>query len=150
MDTITATDFATVLLVNQTPAQVFQAINNVGGWWTTTFEGHPQQHGGVFTVRFGETYITCKIVELIAGKKIVWLVTDCNKPWLKDKKEWKGTTISWEISGKGDITEISFRHVGLVPGIECFEVCSNAWGSYIHNSLLSLISTGKGQPTKAK
>jgi hypothetical protein len=35
--------------------------------------------------------------------------------------------------------------VGLVPGIECFGDCSNGWNYYLQHSLLSLVSTGKGQ-----
>ena len=39
-----------------------------------------------------------------------------------------------------------FTHVGLAPDDECYEACSDAWGSYIKHSLRSLITTGKGQP----
>jgi hypothetical protein len=34
----------------------------------------------------------------------------------------------------------------LVPKNECYDVCSDAWSSYIKGSLRSLITTGKGQP----
>jgi hypothetical protein len=98
-------------------------------------------------VYFGETFITMKIVELIPGKKIVWQVIDCNKPWLKNTKEWNGTFINWDIAATGDKTQINFTHQGLVPEIECFGACSNAWNQYIQQSLLSLINTGKGQPS---
>jgi hypothetical protein len=37
-------------------------------------------------------------------------------------------------------------HQGLVPEYECFEICRDAWTSYIQNSLHDLIVTGKGQP----
>ena len=36
--------------------------------------------------------------------------------------------------------------VGLVPEYECFDICKGAWTTYIHNSLRSLITTGKGMP----
>jgi hypothetical protein len=36
-----------------------------------------------------------------------------------------------------------------VPSYECFDVCSNAWGSLMHGSLKSLITTGRGQPFPA-
>jgi hypothetical protein len=64
----------------------------------------------------------------------------------EDETEWKGTAIVFEISRNGEKTELRFAHPGLVPEYECFEVCSNAWGSYIHGSLRSLITTGKGKP----
>jgi hypothetical protein len=62
------------------------------------------------------------------------------------KTEWKGTEITFEVSKKGDKTEVRFTHLGLVPESECFDACSNAWGSYINGSLRSLITTGKGEP----
>lgn len=64
----------------------------------------------------------------------------------EDKSEWKGTNVSFEISRKGNKTEVRFAHLGLVPEYECYDVCSNAWGSYINGSLKSLITTGKGKP----
>ena len=141
-------DYATSISVKATTQEAFKSINNVSKWWTGNMDGSSQKLDDEFTVRFGETYVTVKIVELIPGKKIVWYVTDCNKPWLKDKKEWKDTKISFEISEKDNETQISFTHLGLLPEIECFEVCSNAWSQYIQKSLLSLIATGKGWPDK--
>jgi len=37
--------------------------------------------------------------------------------------------------------------MGLVPQIECFKDCSNGWSYYL-KSLISLITTGTGQPNK--
>lgn len=50
------------------------------------------------------------------------------------------------IVEKGEKTEIHFTHEGLVPQYECYNVCSDAWGTYIRSSLRSLIATGKGSP----
>jgi hypothetical protein len=140
------TDFTISLLVEQTPEQALNATNNVPDWWTKDFEGRTEKVNDIFTVRFGEVFITSKVVELIPGKKAVWLVTDCNKPWLKNKKEWVDTKMSWEISEKDNKTELRFTHLGLVPEIECFGVCSKAWTGYLRKSLWSLITTGIGQP----
>jgi len=138
-------DFTTTILVDQTAKEAFNAINSVSGWWTENVEGGANKLNGVFTTHFGETFITMKVVELVPGKKVVWLVTDCYKHWLKgNKTEWTGTKISFEISPKGKKTEVRFTHHGLIPKLECFDGCSNAWGEYIQQSLLSLITTGKG------
>lgn len=143
-------DYRATLLVDKTPEEVINAINNIRGWWSEEMEGSAEKSNDVFTVRFGEVYITMKIVELIPGQKIVWQVIDCNKPWLKNKKEWNGTKISFEVSKKDDKTQIRFAHLGLVPEVECFEVCSNAWTDYLQGSLFKLITTGKGKPTPMK
>ncbi len=143
---ITTTDFATTILVDQTSQQAFNVINDVRGWWTTVFEGSTKKVNDVFTVRFGETYITSKVIELVADKKIAWQVIDCHKHWLKDKKEWMDTQMSWEISTKADKTQITFTHIGLVPGIECYNGCEKAWNFYINESLFKLLTEGKGKP----
>ena len=61
--------------------------------------------------------------------------------FVKNKSEWNGTKITFEIAPKGDKTEIRFTHDGLISDYECYDACSNAWGSYISGSL---IATGKG------
>ncbi len=139
-------DYTVSITVAATPQQAFEAINDVAGWWTKAFEGDSEKPEDVFTVRFGETYITSSVVELIPFKKITWLVTDCNKHWLKNKKEWNGTRMDWSISDGEDGTTITFTHIGLVPGIECYNGCEGAWNSYIKESLFKLLSEGKGKP----
>ncbi|MBS1602096.1 MAG: SRPBCC domain-containing protein, partial [Bacteroidetes bacterium] len=90
-------------------------------------------------------YSKQRLVEFVPDKKVVWLVTDSSLNFVEDKDEWTGTKISFEVSSKGDKTEVRFTHEGLVPGQECYDACSNAWGDYIQKSLRSLISTGKGE-----
>jgi hypothetical protein len=139
-------DYHTSIRVNATVQEAFKNINSVSDWWTTSFEGHSEKLNDVFTVRFGETFITVKIVELIPYRKILWRVVDCYKHWLKDKKEWKDTKMSWEISAEKYATQISFTHIGLVPGIECYEGCEKAWSFYVKESIFKLLAEGKGIP----
>lgn len=76
----------------------------------------------------------------------MWLVLDNYFNFIKDQSEWKGNTIHFDISPKGNQTQIRFTHQGLVPAYECYEICFNAWTDYLQNSLLQLIATGKGKP----
>jgi len=71
---------------------------------------------------------------------------DSHINFVKDKTEWKGTDVGFEITKKDDKTELRFTQVGLVPAFECYGDCSGAWGFYINDSLRNLIATGKGQP----
>ncbi|MBC7872044.1 MAG: SRPBCC domain-containing protein [Chitinophagaceae bacterium] len=139
--------YTTTFTVDQTPEEVFAAINNVRGWWTGEIEGSTDKLDDEFTYRHPDVhYSKQKITELALGKKVVWLVVDAHLNFTKDKSEWKGTEITFEVSKNGDKTEIRFTHVGLVPEYECFDSCSNAWGFYINGSLRNLITTGQEQP----
>jgi hypothetical protein len=142
-------DFTTTFTVDQTPEDVFAAINDVRGWWTGEIEGGTDKLGDEFTYRYQDIhYSRQRITKLVPGERVVWLVLDAHLDFTEDKSEWKGTEISFEISRRGEGTEVRFTHVGLAPEVECFDACSNAWGFYISGSLRSLITTGKGSPTR--
>jgi Activator of Hsp90 ATPase homolog 1-like protein len=139
--------FSTTLSVDNTPDEVFAAINNVGGWWSENIDGDTEKLGDEFTYRFQDVHrSTIKVLESVPGKKVVWSVLDNYFKFTEDKTEWNGTKIVFDLTEKDGKTEIHFTHVGLVPEYECFEVCSNAWDSYISGSLRDLIITGQGRP----
>lgn len=139
------------LAVNVSAQEAFQSINSVSKWWTENIEGSSQKLNDEFTVRFDDVHVsTQKLVEVIPGKKVVWLVTDSRLNFVEDQEEWTDTKISFEIYSHPDKTEIQFTHIGLVPAIDCYRDCSNAWSHYIRGSLLNLITTGKGTPEKKK
>lgn len=140
-------DFATTFSVDKTPKDVFDAINNVRGWWGDDVEGSNANVGDEFTYRVRDIhYSKLKVIERVPNEKVVWLVVDNHLNFVEDQSEWIGTQISFEISAPGEQTEVRFAHLGLVPQYECFDVCSSAWGSLMHSSLLSLITKGKGNP----
>jgi len=138
------------ITANITAGKAAEGINNVAGWWTTNIEGSSEKLSDVFTVRFSETFVTFKIVEAVTGQKTVWLVTDCYLHWLADKQEWNGTKISFEISAKGNSTQVDFTHIGLVPEAECYGTCVKGWDFFIKQSLFKLLNDGKGLPEVPK
>jgi len=144
---MTTTDFTTTLLVDQTPKEVFNAINNVRGWWSEEIEGSTNKLNDVFNYHYEDVHrCQMKLIEVVPDKKVVWLVLDNYFKFTKDTTEWTGTKISFEIAKKDNKTQIRFTHEGLVPEYECFDVCSNAWTHYMQESLKNLINTGKGLP----
>ncbi len=142
---MTDQNYTTSFTVDQTPEEVFAAINNVRGWWSGEIEGDTDKLDAEFTYRYKDAHrSTHKITEFVPDGKVVWHTTDSQISFVKNKTEWKGTDIVFEIARKGNQTELRFTHVGLVPAIQCYGDCSGAWGFYINESLRSLITTGKG------
>jgi hypothetical protein len=146
---MTNQNFTATFLLDQSPQEVFDAINNVRDWWSGEIDGSTDKLGAEFTYRYQDIHRSSqKITELVPGKKVVWHVLDAQISFVKDKREWNGTDILFEITKKGDKTELRFTHVGLVPAIECYGKCAGAWDFYINDSLRSLITTGKGDPNQ--
>jgi len=140
-------DFTTTILVDQTPKDAFNAINNVRGWWSEEIEGSTDTLNSEFDYHYEDVHrCKIKIIELVPNKKIVWSVLDNYFKFTKDKSEWKGTKIIFDIVKKDNKTEMRFTHEGLVPAYECYEICRDAWTGYIQKSLRYFITTGKGQP----
>ncbi len=139
-------DYRATISVKSTAKEAFGKIANVGGWWAKDFTGKAEEPNDTFTVRFGDTFVDFKITEAVPDTKIVWRVDNSSLPWLSDKTEWNGTEIVFEIELKNNQTEINFRHIGLVPEIECYENCKKGWTRFITKSLPKFIDEGKGLP----
>jgi hypothetical protein len=156
-------DFTATLSVANTPKEAFDAITNVRGWWSEEIEGGTENLNDVFDYHFEDIHrCRIKLIEVVPDQKVVWLVLENYfKPGIFanaadtaseehpfDQTEWVNTKIHFEIGKKDNRTQVRFTHEGLVPGYECFEICSNGWNHYIRESLLSLIVTGQGKPNK--
>lgn len=140
-------NFSTTLLVDETPNTVFKAITNVRGWWSENIKGGTAKLNDEFTYSYSDVHsCTMRLIEVVPNKKVVWLVLDNYFKFTQEKEEWKDNKIIFEINEKNGKTEMKFTQEGLVPAYECYDICSNAWTKYLHQSLGDLITKGKGQP----
>ncbi len=141
-------NFTTSFLIDKSPEEVFNAINNVSGWWSGEIKGTADTLGSEFTYQVPDVhYSKQKVTEFIQNKKIVWQVAEASLTFVKNKDEWKGSDIIFEIAKKDDETELRFTHNGLIPEFECYDACSNAWDMLVNGNLKNLIITGKDQPS---
>jgi uncharacterized protein YndB with AHSA1/START domain len=141
-------NFEATFMFDQTPQQVFDAVNNVDQWWSETIEGETHHQGDEFIYRHGDLhYSKQRLIEVIADQKVVWLVPEGSINFVDDKSEWDGTKVIFDISNKGDQTELRFTHEGLTAAKACFDMCSGGWNYYLQ-SLAQLITTGEGSPDK--
>ena len=64
---MTTTDFTTTILVQQSPKEVFKAINNVSGWWQGEVNGNTTKLNDEFSYQMADIHFSKqKIVEFIA------------------------------------------------------------------------------------
>jgi hypothetical protein len=138
--------FTARIVVDATPRDAFDRINDVPGWWGR-ITGSTTTVGDEFVYLVpGLHYSGFRVSELEPGKHIAWLVTGSHVDFVTDKQEWTGTTVRFDIDETAEGTRITFTHEGLRPEVECYEACSNAWGMFVNGSLKSFIETGEGEP----
>jgi len=74
---MTTSDFNITILVDQTPGEAFNAINNVRGWWSEEIEGGTNKLNDEFTYHFEDIHACrMKLIEIIPDEKVVWFVMD--------------------------------------------------------------------------
>lgn len=146
--------FTTSVTIRRTPQEVFDAINDVRGWWSEEVDGVTDRVGGEFAYRGHDDAETVehlariRVVDLVPGERVVWRVLENSMSFISDQAEWRDTEIRFELTAVDGGTELRFTHVGLVPSYECFDVCREAWGLYIRTSLPAFAETGVGQPIR--
>lgn len=139
-------DFNCSITVKVNAKDVIKKISNVPAWWGIAFTGSAEKQNDKFTVKMGgDSFFNFTVTELIPGKKIVWLITDCYMPWYSDKKEWANTKLIFDLLEDNGITTLNFTHEGLTPDVECYKDCEPGWTHWIKTSLFSYLTTGEGK-----
>ena len=124
--------------------EVFSLLLNVKEWWNGLFgediKGKYEKIGDEFTFKAGDGvhYSNQKLIELIPYQRIVWLVTESNLSFINNTNEWANTKICFDMEKRGNFIQIIFTHEGLIPDIECYNRCTNAWTQYLEKLATSL------------
>ena len=138
-------DFISSISAKISAGEAIKKISNIPGWWGITFSGSSEKQNDQFIVKMGgDSFFNFTVAELIPGKRVVWLVTDCNMPWYSDKKEWANTKLIFDLTENNGVTELKFTHEGLTPDVECYKDCAPGWTHWIKTSLFSYFTTGEG------
>lgn len=122
--------------ISKDARKVFQSLTkHIPDWWTEDFTGSSRSIHDKFTVRFGPTFKTMKVVELFPGQKVVWECTDTliDIPELPRNTEWQGTRIVWDIEKEVEYTKLTLTHIGLTPKVACYEICEKGWESFMES-----------------
>jgi uncharacterized protein YndB with AHSA1/START domain len=140
--TETSEDFESTLSIAATPEAVLAALSTpeaVTSWWGPAIGS--ADAGGTLVVSFmGGRQRIVMHVEPAFENRVVWAVKEC--PLTPD---WIGTTIFFDVTEAGDGAMLYFRHQGLTPELECFDMCHEGWTHFLA-SLVSYAETGVGQP----
>ena len=140
---MTDQSFTTTFTVDRTPEETFATINDVRAWWTGDIEGDTDRLGAEFTYRYADMHrSTQRITELVPGQRVAWRVVEADLSFTRDRSEWTGTQIVFEIAPRDGGSELRFTHHGLVPDFECFEACSTAWTTLVEGSLRRALTSG--------
>ena len=104
--------YSTTVVVDQPLKEVFNAINNVRGWWSEEIEGRTDKLGEVFAYHYKDVhYCKMKIIEFIPNKKVVWHILDNYFAFTKDKSEWIDTKFIFDVMIKCILTDVHYTHV---------------------------------------
>jgi uncharacterized protein YndB with AHSA1/START domain len=137
--------------LNASPEVVFAAINDPRRWWSEQIDGVTDRIGGEFVFEVPGIHFTrFEITELDPGRAVAWHAAEARLSFVADTEEWTGTDVRFELTPQGEGTGLTFRHVGLTPDVECYDVCSVAWSSYLHGSLARLAEQGVGDPNQER
>lgn len=145
-------DYQCIFVFDLPASKVFESLTaDIPQWWSSHFEGESDRAYKIFTVRFGSTYKTMLVTEIIPNKKVVWEVSDSfiDSQDLVNKREWVGTRIQWEIFEDEEVSTLVLTHKGLNASLECFGICENGWINFT-DSLSNYLNTGQGQPYEEK
>ena len=99
-------NFQSSITASISAVEATKKISKVPEWWGVTFTGNSEKQNDTFVVKMGgDSFFNFTVTELIPGRRVVWLVTDCYMPWISNKTEWTNTKLIFHLS------EINFKKI---------------------------------------
>src|SRR5688500_3768515 len=112
--TMSDQSYTTSFTVDRPAIDVFNAINDVRGWWNEDITSEADTVGAEYTHRVKDIHrARIQGTERVPGQRVTWRVLDNWMSFIQDQSEWKGTEIRFDLSEKDGATEVRFAHVGL-------------------------------------
>jgi len=138
------------IIVSSTPVEAYKALTTgFNEWWTTDCNSVTHV-GDKIKFKFGPSYWVMRANNLVPDKFVELECIEAhhvhNGLPLSILNEWKGSKLKWDIQKQEVKTKIIFKHDGLVPSLECYEVCEQGWDYFFVNSLKQYLDTGEGTP----
>lgn len=144
------TSYTREIIVSNTPGAAYRALTTgFDKWWTTSCDSISET-GDQVIFRFGPTYWVMRTINLIPDHLVELECIEAHHvhEGLPSSilREWTNSRLKWEISTQGENTRIMLVHEGLVPLLDCYDVCVQGWDYFFTNSLKQYLDTGKGMP----
>jgi len=139
------------IVVKANTERVFAALTrNIEYWWTKPDNAIVKEGDKAkFTFPPGRSYWTFEATSLTPNQVKLRCVDALH---LHEgmpsaiETEWLGSQLIFNMTQKGQSTQIDFEHQGLIPQLHCYEVCENGWDYFFLESLQHYLDTGTGSP----
>lgn len=137
------TIYRVAIEVAKSPSVVFDHITNLSNWWVEEFVGGELKLDSEFILKIGDEHFSRnKVIEFTSNKKFVWVTIESKRNI--DNFDWTGTKMIFELSPKGDGTQILFTYDGVIFDSDhdrLKEICDYCIKSLLYNSLESFTAT---------
>lgn len=133
------------VLIDTTVDKLYEMVTTQRGlskWWIKDCEAKPEiGHINIFR-RYNGIVNKMKVTDLNKNEFVQW---EC----MNEADEWSGTIIMFEISTKGNLSCLDFRHNGYKRENQFYATCNFQWARHLF-MLKEFCETGKNQIHKEK
>jgi uncharacterized protein YndB with AHSA1/START domain len=127
------------------PERVFDAVATLDGlrqWWTPRVTGSASAGGDLrFEFEGLEEHVVMHVDRMERSSSVHWTCVEHTR-----LEDWKGTRVLFDLAPRGPGgCDLTFRHVGLTPALDCYEQCDRGWDHFLA-SLVAYVDQGEGSP----